>query len=126
LDRGREVVNRRKQKRLSREEEDFPRGSGRSLVNRKNISPGSGRDLSERRNISPRVVEEKWWAGGIFPSGKWKIPNGEEEYIPQGSRRDLVNRRNISSREAEEASRGGYFLQGSGKDLVERRKFPLK
>jgi hypothetical protein len=43
------VVNRRKQKRLSREEEDFPRVSGRSLVNRKNIS-------SRRR-------------GGIFPPG---------------------------------------------------------
>jgi hypothetical protein len=32
------VVNRRKQKRLSREEEDFPRGSGREVMNRRNIS----------------------------------------------------------------------------------------
>jgi hypothetical protein len=67
------VVNERKQKRLSREEEDFPRGSGRSLVNRKNIS-----------------------------SRKRKRPIGEEEYFPHGSGREVMNRRNISSGKVED------------------------
>jgi hypothetical protein len=71
-------------KRPVGEEDYFPRGIGRDLV--------------ERGIIFPRVYEETWWRGGLFSPEYRKRPGGEEDYFLPSIGRDLVERRIIFSR----------------------------